>query len=146
MDEVGAVDPSPTGGRRGGKRDLEEAPEPSDAKEARRGSISREDEATLRLLASVPVLHSQHRDARGRRRAISITSSQLVEAGLAEMLDSSHVRSGSPREAAAPSGRRRSPRHLRRSTARPAGAPRDEDEESEGEEPDVGAHRPSTEL
>ena len=40
----------------------------------------------LRLLASLPALNGSMRDERGRRRAFSITHSDLINAGLSEII------------------------------------------------------------
>ena len=53
------------------------------AKEPR---LSRWEEMQLRLLASVPALNGPMRDERGRRRAFSITHSDLINAGLSAII------------------------------------------------------------
>lgn len=93
------TDPSPTGGRRG-KRDADNAPEGESegVKEPRIEGMEPRDSAQLRLLAMVPSMGGPLRDARGRRRAISLSTSQLVEAGLASLVqEEASVREREPR-------------------------------------------------
>ncbi len=79
-------DPSPTGGRKRQARPA--SPEASEGSEEpnKEPRLDPQDESTLRMLAMVPALQGSHRDARGRRRGISISASQLVESGLAARL------------------------------------------------------------
>lgn len=142
-----AADPSPTGGRPArGKRDLDSGEEGSGVEDEERSvkerRLTARDERTLAMLASVPALHGSHRDHRGRRRGISLSTSQLVDAGLSANLDASaRVTRGSSS---------RAPSMLRRGEvvrgARHTGAvmrtPRTGDEE--GEEEDNGEPRAST--
>ena len=81
-----AEEEQPTGGKEERrKRELNEEEDETSvvAKEPR---LSRRDVMQLRLLASVPALNGPMRDERGRRRAFSITHSDLINAGLSEII------------------------------------------------------------
>ena len=80
-----AEEEQPTGGKEERrKRELNEEEDETSvvAKEPR----SRREEMQLRLLASVPALNGPMRDERGRRRAFSITHSDLINAGLSAII------------------------------------------------------------
>ena len=85
LDIALAEEEHPTGGKvERRKRELdEEEDETSASKEPR---LSRREEMQLRLLASLPALNGPMRDERGRRRAFSITHSDLINAGLSEII------------------------------------------------------------
>jgi hypothetical protein len=81
-----AEEEQPTGGKEERrKRELNEEEDETSvvAKEPR---LSRREEMQLRLLASVPALNGPMRDERGRRRAFSITHSDLINAGLSAII------------------------------------------------------------
>ena len=81
-----AEEEQPTGGKEERrKRELNEEEDETSvvAKEPR---LSRRDVMQLRLLASVPALNGPMRDERGRRRAFSITHSDLINAGLSAII------------------------------------------------------------
>ena len=85
LDIALAEEEHPTGGKvERRKRELdEEEDETSASKEPR---LSRREEMQLRLLASLPALNGPMRDERGRRRAFSITHSDLINAGLSAII------------------------------------------------------------
>ena len=85
LDIALAEEEHPTGGKvERRKRELdEEEDETSASKEPR---LSRREEMQLRLLVSLPALNGPMRDERGRRRAFSITHSDLINAGLSAII------------------------------------------------------------
>ena len=96
----GEAEAEPTGGRAGSRKRQEP---PSDEDEDEGGSskeprLSHGERMQLRLLASVPAMSAPLRDERGRRRAFSLTSSELVEAGLSAIV-AGHATLSEPDEA-----------------------------------------------
>ena len=87
----------PTGGR-SRKRELDEDDDDGGTaiKEPR---LTQREVMQLRLLASVPALSGPLRDARGRRRAVSLTSSDLINAGLSSIVAGAAVADAEPEEA-----------------------------------------------
>ena len=72
----------PKGGKR--KRDPEQADEEGGAcKEPR---LTAAEAMQIRLLANVPELRDYRKDARGRRRAVCLTSDSLIDAGLSAIV------------------------------------------------------------
>ena len=77
---------APCGGERRGKRDREQADEDSGGSACKEPRLSASERMQLRLLANVPELRDYRRDARGRRRAVFLTSGSLIDAGLSAIV------------------------------------------------------------
>ena len=76
-----------TSHNKGKKRAAAAADEECEARKLPRLSIREEQQ--LKMLASAPELQNSHRDARGRRRAISLSAGQLASGALANLVSSS---------------------------------------------------------
>jgi hypothetical protein len=70
-------------GKRGLESDGEEAASEGVRKAPR---LTASESMQLRLLAAVPTLNQPLRDSRGRRRAVCLSSSELVDAGLSALI------------------------------------------------------------
>ena len=83
-------------GRRGRKRPVRRDGSDSDDSDARGPKLSRRDEMQLRLLASLPSVQGPLRDARGRRRSVCVSSSEIVDAGLSSLVSETVAVRGAP--------------------------------------------------
>lgn len=82
-EELEPEEQEPTGGRTARKREHDGSEEEGASKEPR---LSAREAMQIRLLANVPALSGPLRDSRGRRRAVCLTSTELVDAGLSALV------------------------------------------------------------
>ena len=119
-------------GERGGKRKASEPAKPQDnERAAKERRLTPRERSQLELLARAPELQN-HRDARGRRRAVSVDTSQLISGALGSLVAESsiveHARSPSPARdtSAAPAA---APQSLDQMLAQPDAGTSDDDDD-----------------
>lgn len=78
--------------KRAGKRrhgDVDDDDDDDDGGLVKARKLTKQEEMQLKLLANLPSMNAPLRDARGRRRSTCVSSTEMVEAGLAALVGSS---------------------------------------------------------